>query len=208
MDFALTIEPGHQNKAEITNYEEVQQEIESMLIAIRDKCPKLVTTPLIYHVDVGAMYPNIILTNRLQPTSIVNEQICAGCLYNKEENNCKRKLDWQWRGELFTLNKGEYERIKHQLEEDDEDETKPGQKKIQMSAANQAQAYADKLKKRVKTYCSAAHKRVHETKTETKTDTVCMRENPFYVDTVRDFRDRRYDFKRLVKTWGDKMRAA
>jgi len=55
------------------------------------------------------MYPNIILTNRLQPTSIVNEQICAGCLYNKEENNCKRKLDWQWRGELFTLNKREYE---------------------------------------------------------------------------------------------------
>lgn len=49
---------------------------------------------------------------------------------------------------------------------------------------------------------------MHETRTETKTDTVCMRENPFYVDTVRDFRDRRYDFKRLVKTWGDKMRTA
>jgi len=49
---------------------------------------------------------------------------------------------------------------------------------------------------------------VHETKTELKTDTVCMRENPFYVDTVRDFRDRRYEFKRLVKIWGDKMRAA
>ena len=28
-----------------------------------------------------------------------------------------------------------------------------------------------------------------------------MRENPFYVDTVRDFRDRRYEFKRLVKVW-------
>ena len=34
-----------------------------------------------------------------------------------------------------------------------------------------------------------------------------MRENPFYVDTVRDFRDRRYEFKRLVKVWGDKMKA-
>ena len=33
-----------------------------------------------------------------------------------------------------------------------------------------------------------------------------MRENPFYVDTVRDFRDRRYDFKRLVKKHGDLMR--
>lgn len=76
------------------------------------------------------------------------------------------------------------------------------------SAVNQTQVFNEKLKKRVKNYCSTAHKRVHETKTETKTDTVCMRENPFYVDTVRDFRDRRYDFKRLVKTWGDKMRAA
>ena len=68
--------------------------------------------------------------------------------------------------------------------------------------------FAEKLKKRVRQYCQGSHKKVHETRTETKTDTVCMRENPFYVDTVRDFRDRRYDFKRLVKTWGDKMRAA
>lgn len=27
--------------------------------------------PLIYHLDVGAMYPNIILSNRLQPAAIV-----------------------------------------------------------------------------------------------------------------------------------------
>jgi hypothetical protein len=25
-----------------------------------------------------------------------------------------------------------------------------------------------------------------------------MRENPFYVDTIRDFRDRRYKYKRLA----------
>jgi DNA polymerase epsilon subunit 1 len=28
-----------------------------------------------------------------------------------------------------------------------------------------------------------------------------MRENSFYVDTVRAFRDRRYHYKALVKTW-------
>ena len=28
-----------------------------------------------------------------------------------------------------------------------------------------------------------------------------MRENDFYVSTVRDFRDRRYEFKELVKVW-------
>ena len=35
-----------------------------------------------------------------------------------------------------------------------------------------------------------------------------MRENPFYVDTVRDFRDRRYEFKRLVKVWLGKLSEA
>ena len=40
------------------------------------------------------------------------------------------------------------------------------------------------------------------------TDTVCMRENPFYVDPVRDFRDRRYEFKRLTKDWQGKLKEA
>jgi DNA polymerase elongation subunit (family B) len=31
------------------------------------------TAPLIYHLDVAAMYPNIILTNILQPTAIVTK---------------------------------------------------------------------------------------------------------------------------------------
>ena len=35
-----------------------------------------------------------------------------------------------------------------------------------------------------------------------------MRENPFYVDTVRDFRDRRYEFKELVKVWKGKYEEA
>lgn len=41
-----------------------------------------------------------------------------------------------------------------------------------------------------------------------KADTVCMRENSFYVDTVRDFRDRRYEFKSLVKVWGGRLQEA
>jgi DNA polymerase epsilon subunit 1 len=35
-----------------------------------------------------------------------------------------------------------------------------------------------------------------------------MRENSFYVDTVRDFRDRRYDYKNLVKVWAGKYKEA
>lgn len=38
-----------------------------------------------------------------------------------------------------------------------------------------------------------------------KKDTVCMRENDFYVQTVREFRDRRYEFKELVKVYKGKL---
>ena len=37
---------------------------------------------------------------------------------------------------------------------------------------------------------------------------VCMRENPFYVDTVRRFRDRRYEYKALQKKWKGNLAAA
>lgn len=72
----------------------------------------------------------------------------------------------------------------------------------------QTQSYEDKLRARVKKYCQTVYKQVHQKKQELKSDTVCMRENPFYVDTVRDFRDRRYEFKRLVKVWVGKFKEA
>ena len=34
---------------------------------------------------------------------------------------------------------------------------------------------------------------------------VCQRENGFYYDTVRDFRDRRYEYKGLNKVWKGKL---
>ena len=38
-------------------------------------------------------------------------------------------------------------------------------------------------------------------KVETRESIVCQRENPFYVNIVRRFRDRRYKYKGLLKTW-------
>lgn len=32
-----------------------------------------------------------------------------------------------------------------------------------------------------------------------------MREDSFYVDTVREFRDRRYEYKGALKTWAGKL---
>lgn len=54
--------------------------------------------------------------------------------------------------------------------------------------------------------------------TETRKAGICMRENSFYVDTVQEFRDRRYEYKGLTKKWksardnalacGDKAKAS
>jgi DNA polymerase epsilon subunit 1 len=64
------------------------------------------------------------------------------------------------------------------------------------------------VSKRVKQYCHKVYKKTKETKEEEKSATVCMRENPFYVDTVRRFRDRRYDFKRMTKQWKGQAKKA
>lgn len=52
-------------------------------------------------------------------------------------------------------------------------------------------------------FCKKTYKKSHIVETLEKKDTVCMRENPFYVDTVRDFRDRRIELKNL---WKDAMK--
>lgn len=46
------------------------------------------------------------------------------------------------------------------------------------------------LKARLKLYSAKAHKRVKDTTEEDREATVCQRENPFYVNTVKLFRDR------------------
>lgn len=51
----------------------------------------------------------------------------------------------------------------------------------------------------VSDYCKRAYKKIHVTKLEERITTICQRENSFYVDTVRAFRDRRYEFKGLHK---------
>ena len=58
--------------AEVTNFDEVCDEIREKLAELRDT-PARSEPPVIYHLDVGAMYPNIILTNRLQPSAMVSK---------------------------------------------------------------------------------------------------------------------------------------
>ena len=278
MKFALETEMGVPI-SDVANYDEIIAKTVKSLEGLRDK-PVRKEVPHILHLDVGAMYPNIILTNRLQPSSMVTEEDCSACCFNDPANECKRSMKWLWRGEYFVLDKSEYNRLKTQISTESIqtkniadiakkmagkkawkfakkplfEKKKPGGKKggrevkgyegggtgyrkgnagagvedalreqeRQLLAAggaapveeedadgNGMSRYADLkdseqdalLKKRVTDYCRKAYGKIHATKLQDKVSVVCQRENSFYVDTVKLFRDRRIEFKKRLKQW-------
>lgn len=162
--------------------------------------PKRTDPPLIYHLDVAAMYPNIMLSNRLQPDSIVDESVCAVCDYNRPGKTCDRRLDWAWRGEFFPAHRDEFNMIKHALNQETFPSKKPGGPPRRFPDLSESEQTA-LLHKRLGDYSRKVYKKTKDTKVETRQAIVCQRENPFYVDTVRRFRDRRYEYKGLLKTW-------
>jgi DNA polymerase epsilon subunit 1 len=179
---------------------QVRSQIVEQLEMLRDR-PKRVEKPYIYHLDVGAMYPNIILTNRLQPSAMVDDANCAACDFNQAKNGCKRRMQWVWRGDYSPATKSEYDRTKDQLSREVVQDGRPFHT---LSEKEQADLVASRLK----IYSRNAYKKTKVTTEETRTDTVCMRENDFYVETVRRFRDRRYELKKLTKMWKKKIDSA
>ncbi|KAL6634447.1 hypothetical protein ACP70R_027118 [Stipagrostis hirtigluma subsp. patula] len=205
LQYAISVE-GKLDIDSVTNYDEVKDAIKQKLASLRDH-PIREERPLIYHLDVAAMYPNIILTNRLQPPSIVTDVDCTACDFNRPGKNCLRKLEWVWRGETYMAKKNDYHHIKRQIESE----------MIQAGEMTSSKPFLDlskpehllKLKDRLKKYCQKAYKRVVDKPiTEVREAGICMRENSFYVDTVRSFRDRRYEYKGLNKTWKGKLAQA
>ncbi|KAK9830879.1 hypothetical protein WJX81_001263 [Elliptochloris bilobata] len=204
--YAIEVE-NKQRREDIENYEEVRDEIAAALEALRDT-PNREECPLIYHLDVAAMYPNIILTNRLQPSAIVTDEDCAACAFNRPGKTCLRPMAWTWRGESFSATAAEYYAIKTQLASETFAAEAPGGSPRFYGQLPQEER-AKLLKDRLKKYCQRVYKRVLNKPVEERREAgVCMRENDFYVGTVRAFRDRRYEYKGLNKTWKGKLDAA
>uniref|UniRef100_A0A6P7GFS4 DNA polymerase epsilon catalytic subunit n=1 Tax=Diabrotica virgifera virgifera TaxID=50390 RepID=A0A6P7GFS4_DIAVI len=196
LEHAIVIEEGVPMEC-VTNLEEVADDIKAKLLALKSS-PMRLERPLIYHLDVGAMYPNIILTNRLQPCAMVDETICAACDYNRPGALCQRNMAWMMREEYMPASKNEYHRIQQQLETEKFPPAVPGgppRAFHQLSKLDQA----DYEKKRLTVYCRKVYKKLKCTRVEERTTTICQKENSFYVDTVRAFRDRRYEYKGLSK---------
>ena len=128
----------------------MRAEIIAKLTALRD-APVREEKPLVYHLDVGAMYPNIILTNRLQPSAIVDQAACAACDYNRAGASCKRPMEWIWRGDYAPAGMAEYEQMRTQLRYEHVD----GQPFHSLEPAEQAKA----TKARLKGYCQTVYKK-------------------------------------------------
>ncbi|PPR80400.1 hypothetical protein GOBAR_AA40313 [Gossypium barbadense] len=205
LQYAIRVE-GKMDLESVLNYDEVKNEIMEKLVKLRDE-PIREECPLIYHLDVAAMYPNIILTNRLQPPSIVTDEVCTACDFNRPDKTCLRKLEWVWRGEIFMAKKSDYYHLKKQIESELFDGTDNQLSKSFLDLPKLEQQ--SRLKDRLKKYSQKVYRRVLDKPvTELREAGICMRENPFYVDTVRSFRDRRYEYKGLNKVWKGKLSEA
>lgn len=183
-----------------SNYSEVRNYIIEGLVA----CSNTVTSkPLLYHLDVAAMYPNIMLTNKLQPTAIVDPNTtCASCDFStiKEAQVCQRIMEWDWRGSYYPLDFSEYLMIKNQTI------SQIGADRW-MHALTESEK-ARLLHERLETYSKSQYKLKQKTEEMRRKTIVCQRENSFFIDTVRKFRDRRYRFKREQKDHSLKLSKA
>ncbi|KAG2736113.1 hypothetical protein G9P44_000203 [Scheffersomyces stipitis] len=200
--FCIEVE-NNKKMEQITNFDEVYNDIKSKLLALKET-PKRKEEPLIYHVDVASMYPNIMTSNRLQPDSMKSEEDCAACDFNRPGKNCDRRLPWSWRGEYFPAEMNEYNMIKRTLQ----NETFPASRPWLPERSFDELSYTEQatlIKKRISDYSRKVYHRVKKSKVVNREAIICQRENPFYVNTVISFRDRRYEFKGLAKVWKGKV---
>ncbi|KAF2738253.1 DUF1744-domain-containing protein [Polyplosphaeria fusca] len=204
LKFSIEVEEK-KNLEDVVNYEEVKAQILEKLMQLKTT-PNRSERPLIYHLDVASMYPNIMTTNRLQPDSMIQESDCAACDFNRPDKTCDRRLPWAWRGEFLPAKKDEYNMVRNALE----NERFPGRHPHAPPRTFQElpqDEQASLVKKRLQEYSKKIYHKIHDAKTIEREAIICQRENPFYVDTVKDFRDRRYDFKGKQKVWKGKTDA-
>lgn len=201
LKFVITIEEKKKME-DIENYDEVKGQILARLNSLKET-PNRSERPLIYHLDVASMYPNIMTTNRLQPDSMIQESNCAACDFNRPGKTCDRRLPWAWRGEYLPAKRDEYNMIRHALE----NEKFPGKWPTSPMRSFQdlpPDEQANLVRKRLQLYSQKVYHKIHDSTTTVREAIICQRENPFYINTVRDFRDRRYDYKGKAKVWKGK----
>ncbi|ELA42787.1 uncharacterized protein VICG_00102 [Vittaforma corneae ATCC 50505] len=195
----LIIDNLDQILEDYTSCTDYQAKKEQYICEIKSCIGKIMSKGCIYHLDVGAMYPNIILTNRLQPISVVNDDVCIRCDYNDEKNQCRKKMQWISRVEYMPPEANEINMIRNQLENETFADFNSGiLEKVAYKDLPEGRRNAI-LKDRISEYSKKIYKRVKKVEENKEDIYICQREIPFYVETVRKFRDQRYVYKNLYK---------
>ncbi|XLU95128.1 hypothetical protein S245_009480, partial [Arachis hypogaea] len=113
------------------------------------------------------------------PSSIVSDEVYTACDFNYPRKTCLCKLEW------FGMEKHscDYYHIKKQIESDFVDGANVRLSKSFLDLLKVEQQ--SKLKDHLKKYCQKKSYLIKMAFTELRETGICMRENPFYVDTVR-----------------------
>ncbi|KAJ5808599.1 DNA polymerase epsilon catalytic subunit A [Penicillium riverlandense] len=201
LKFSIEVEEK-KSLEDVVNYDEVRGQIAALLQDLKDN-PNRDEVPFIYHLDVASMYPNIMITNRLQPDSMIEESDCAACDFNRPGKTCDRRMPWAWRGEFLPAKRDEYNMIRRAIGNERFSGRYPNSPMRSFGDLS-VEEQAGVVKKRLQDYSKKIYHKIHDSKTMVREAVICQRENPFYVDTVRSFRDRRYDFKGKQKVWKNK----
>ncbi|CAA9989020.1 DNA polymerase epsilon, catalytic subunit a, putative [Plasmodium knowlesi strain H] len=212
-------DPKYINKNQIINLKQIKNDIIDKLNFFIHN-PSISICPNIYHLDVAAMYPNIILSHRLQPNAIVTQDHCFNCSFYKQRHLCQKQMVWKRKLEISPIDYGHVlslmQDLKTRLFYPQKSYFKMNNKEESDSSTNENSADVPLSKK--KSWNELTEKQQHDelmivikecsqrvfkkTKVAKEVDAsslVCQRENPFYVDTVRTFRDRRYVYKKGLK---------
>ncbi|MCH87183.1 DNA polymerase epsilon catalytic subunit A-like, partial [Trifolium medium] len=121
------------------------------------------------------------------PPSIVTDEICTACDFNRPGKTCLRKLEWVWRGSTFTAKKSDYYHLKKQIESEFVDGT--NERHINGYLTSQ-------LPNSVKLESACA--KIH----------FMLTLFAGFVLSGSSFRDRRYEYKGLNKVWKGKLSEA
>jgi DNA polymerase epsilon subunit 1 len=175
----------------VKNREQIKDIIRSKLEKMLAFGKKYRGKVLLWHIDVKAMYPNIILTYKIQKHAIVTEEICKHCKLNT--GDCWVDKKYIEVLSVFQTIPEEVERAQRIYD------TNPKKDK---SFSNIVKSVLDDARKN-HTRRVPAYTRSKERELSTR---FCQKAYDLYVSCVKDFRDFRYKYKGLNANTYKKIR--
>lgn len=162
-------------------HKKIDEHINSILNELEEKDGKYYWNglPVIIHVDVASMYPNIIITYNLQPYAIATEEECARCPYRPKEGEPPCWVDMDWNAVYSVMDITEKEK-------------ELAEREIAKRLETEEELDEEEIMKIYKKYSSKSRSSTYKFPMRTR---FCQKSFKFFVNTVQSFRDQRYVYK-------------